>query len=294
MIWLGALALAGAFSCSVFPDEATLPVAAGAAAGDAGATAGNSSVVPRAGNAGAAGVETSAGAGAGPGPDEAGAPGSGGSTVGGAPTGTAGAPEVIAGAAGAGAGACTNPRVLFGQVLADTWIEAAKPKATHGNDNALSVVSGGQQRRALLQLTLPAVPAGAVVLRATLSLHLESNADVDLLERQLTVHLLAQEVSEGRATWEKWGSGNSDWVTLGGDFGPVVGEATLAAGSATAVLSIDITAPVVQGLAANAASLPFIVLESSAPPPAPADLAFTSTEGDASGIPAFSVEYCEP
>lgn len=287
---LGSLALAGAFSCSVFPDEATLPATAGAASG-AAAAAGGSSVLPQAGMAGAPSVQTNAGAGAGP--DEAGAP-SGGSGLGGAPTGAGGSLEPVAGAAGAGGGACTNPLTLSGDVPADTWIEAANPKATHGNDTWLSVVSGGQPRRALLQLVLPAVPAGAVVVRATLSLHLQSNADVDLAARQLTVHELAQEVQETRATWEKWSNGNNSWMTLGGDFGQVEAEASLPAGSSTAALSIDITTLVAGALAANVASLPLLVQESSAPPPGPADLAFTSSEGDASARPALSVEYCEP
>jgi hypothetical protein len=284
--WLWCLALAGAgagaFSCSVFPDEATLPVAV------AGAAVGGSSVLPQAGIAGIDGTETTAGADAGAG--DGGAPGG----VGGAPpTGVAGSPDVSGGAGAAGA-ACASPQTIVGAVTADTWIEAAKPNATNGNDKTLSVVGGGQERRALLQLALPAVPVPAVLLRATLALYLESNADVGLALRRLTVHQLEQDVIEGRASWSHWSTGNRTWTTPGGDFGPVLAKADVPAGVSGAALTFDVTVPVEQALAAKLAELPLIVLESSAPPPAPAELAFTAKGGNASGIPALILEYCEP
>jgi hypothetical protein len=285
--WLWCLALAGAgaaaFSCSVFPDEATLPVVA---AGAAGAAVGGATAMPQAGVAGADVIATPGGAGASAG--EGGAP----SGVGGAPpTGVAGSPDVSGGAGGA---ACANPQTIVGAATADTWIEALKPNATHGSDKTLSVVGGGQERRALLQLALPTVPTGAVLLRARLALHLESNADVGLALRRLSVHQLEQEVIEGRASWSHWNNGNRTWAMPGGDFGSVLAQADVPAGVSDAALTFDVTVPVQQALAAKLADLPFIVLETSAPPPAPAGLAFTAMEGNASGIPALILEYCEP
>jgi len=288
----GWLALAGAgavvISCSVFPDEATLPAGnTGAASGTGAETAvGGSTVLPHGGVAGANDVEVPAGAGLG---GEGGSAGAGGGAP---PTGVAGAPDVLGGAAGASA--CASPQTIVGAVTDDTWIEAAKPNATHGNDKALSVISGGQERRALLQAALPAVPVGAVLLRARLALTLEANADPSLAARQLSVHLLQQEVIEGRASWTHWSNGNRTWGNLGGDFGTALAKRAVPAGVSDDRLTFNVTEAVAQALAAQATTLPFIVLESSTPPPAPADLAFTSSEGDASGIPALIVEYCEP
>jgi hypothetical protein len=143
-------------------------------------------------------------------------------------------------------------------------------------------------------MALPALPAGAVLLGATLSLHLQSNADIDLAPRRLAVHQLSHEVMEDRATWEKWSNGNDDWATAGGDFGPVLARATLAAGVTKGELTFDVTGSVVEALDAKAVSLPFIVLETSSPPPSPAELAFTAQGGNASRVPTLSLQYCEP
>jgi len=285
----------GVFSCSVFPDEATLPGAAGAAsapAGAAGVAVGGSSEVP-AGGVGGEGVEPTPVAGAGG--AQGGAP-----TVGGAggapPQGMGGRADELGGAAGeAGAPACASSQELVGEVTADTWIEAADPDATsHGDDETLSVVGGGQERRALLQVSLPAVPSGAVLVHAKLFLHLQSNADTSRVARQLRVHLLTHEVLEGRASWSHFGNGNRTWAVKGGDFGATLDKESLKAGTAEGVIKLNITEAVAQALAAQVTSLPLIVLEEGSPPPAPADLAFTSREGDASGMPALILEYCEP
>ncbi len=274
------LAGASAFSCSIFPDQATLPSprpGPSAGAGGEVATSG-------AGVAGEGGVDSPVG-GAG------GAPGN----LGGAPdmSGTGGVFDAPGGAGGAPA-ACVNPQQRVVAVSLDTWIEAAKPNAAHGNDKMLSVVAGGQERRALLQLTLPAVVPGAVLLKATLALHLQANADLGLAQRQLRVHRLEQEISEARTTWTDWGQGSRSWTLPGGDFGPTLAQAAIPAGTADGSLSFNLTAAVRGTLSAQAVPLALIVLESSAPPPPPAELAFTSREGDASGIPALILEYCEP
>jgi hypothetical protein len=280
------LALAGAFSCSVFPDEATLLPAAGAASG----AAGGGSVLPSGGLGGDGGDPTPLG---GVGASEGGSLALGG--AGAPPLGLGGVPDVLGGApGGAGAPACASPQTLVGLATADSWIEAAKPNAVHGNDKALSVVSGGQERRALLQLALPAVPMGAVLLRARLALHLESNLGPGLAARELAVHLLEQEVIEARASWNNWGTAGKTWTNLGGDFGPALSGSSVAAGVSEANLTFNVTKTVAEALSAQAPGLPFIIVETSAPPPGPAELAFTSREGDASGAPLLIVDYCEP
>ena len=194
-----------------------------------------------------------------------------------------------------GAAPCANPREQVLVVTADTWIEAAKPSTGHGSDKLLSVVGGGQERRALLQVMLPAAVAGAVPFRASLVVHLQANADVDLAKRKLRVYVLAQQVNENRATWDNWSNGNKGkWLMPGGDFGLTYAQTALRAGTAAGTLAFDVTEAVRSALMATPIPLSLILLETSGPPAAPAELAFTSREGDASGIPALILQFCEP
>lgn len=279
MTWAWCLALVVAASCSVFPDQARLPRGALVGAGGAGAG-------PDAGSAGS-GIDSLPAAGASPGA------GGGAPTAGGEP-GSAGAAGSGEGGASAGAGGCANSGSVRGAVTADTWIEAANPNATHGKEARLSVVGGGSEQRGLLQLSLPAVPNAAVMLKASLTLHLEANADGSLASRQLELHGLDQDVDENRASWVSWSNGNRKWTHAGGDFGAALAEAVLPAGTSSGALSFDVTLAVQEALAKNVATLPFIVVETGAPPPAPADLAFGAREGNASHIAELSLEYCEP
>lgn len=281
--WLWWLALAGAASCSVFPDEAALP---GSGSGPPGGAGAGGSSVPQSSGAGgaAAGADVMAHAG------EGGSPGN----VGGAAAAGMGGVLDAPGGAG-GVATCANPQQQVVAVTADTWIEAAQPSTGHGNDATLSIVSGGQEQRALFELTLPVAVAGAVMVKATLELHLETNADVGLVQRRLRVHPLAQAVSESRATWNNWSNGASrQWLLPGGDFGAALAETTLPAGSSDGALTFDLTGPIGKALGPQPVVMSFIVLESSASPPGPAELAFTSSEGDASRVPALSIEYCQP
>jgi|GEM_PF-4029587 len=277
--WSWCLVAVGAFSCSVFPDEATLPSTAAGAGGDsvlpAGGDAGGDDVEPPQGGAGAGegGALPLAGAGAGSWPGMAGSD-----------TGGAG-----------GASGCATPQTPVIVVTADTWIEAAKPTTGHGNDHVLSVVGGGQERRALLEVKLPAALGGAVLLKATLVLHLQANADVSLAARQLRLHQLAHPVMEGRATWNKWDNGaNGDWLTVGGDFGPAIAEDEVPAGVSDHTVTFDVTTVTRSASVPTLIPLSLILVEAGAPPPSPAELAFTSREGDASGTPKLILEFCEP
>ena len=289
-VWF--LGVLGAASCSVFPDEATLPLGSAGAEDTAGKGSAGSSVLPSTGGQ-PAGAGSSATLPAG-GANDGGAPvislggapptaGTGGSGASGASGGTGGMPG------------CADPQERVILVGADTWIEAAKPNNGHGNDAQLFIIGGGQERRAAFELTLPGAPAGAVLLKATFTLRLEANADAGLLERRLQVRQLNQALTEARTTWNNWGNGSSrKWLTPGGDFGPVLASARLPAGTATGSLTFDVTVPVGQAFAAEPVVLSFIVMENGAPPPAPAELAFTSSEGDASVVPALLLQYCEP
>src|SRR3954469_23173145 len=117
-------------------------------------------VSPQGGAAAAGSGDALGGAGGGSDVVEGGArDGAGGATAGagGVPaTSLGGGPDALGGAGGAAD--CASPQSVTGTVTADTWIEAANPTISHGSDKTLSVVSGGAERRALLQLALPALP----------------------------------------------------------------------------------------------------------------------------------------
>jgi hypothetical protein len=286
-LWCLPLALVG--SCSVFPDEATLPTQlpnGGAGGGEVTTHAGTGGHLDAASGAGS-GSGAAAGVGEGGAPAAAGAPGQAG----------AGGEVVVVGGAGAGAGGtapCLHPEQQVVAVTDDTWIDAAKPSAGHGNDIMLSVVGGTAERRALLQLTLPAVPAGKVLNQASFVLHLEANADVSLAGRRLGLYRLDQAVNESRTTWTNYANGaNKQWLLPGGDFGPELSAAAVRAGVASGPLTFKVTEPVKQVMGATAITLSVIVLEKGSPPVAPAELAFTSSEGDASSIPALILDFCD-
>jgi hypothetical protein len=259
MIW--------AASCAVFPDRAQLPEAGAGGQGDG--AGGSDHIVAGAGDAGSL-AEGGATA-----PPEGGAGGAG--------------PEPSAGAAGQGCAPVERELAA----VADTWIDSARPAMGHGNDASLSVVKGRDEQRALLSFNLPAALAGALLVRATLNLRLEANADPAIAERQLQVHRLEQAVDETRATWNNYANGVSGRRAIpGGDFGPVWGVAVVAALTSGGVVAFDVTDTLAEALASELVSLPLIVLEEGPAPPAPSELAFTSREGDAVGAPVLVIEYC--
>ena len=146
-------------------------------------------------------------------------------------------------------------------------------------------------------MTLPAAPAGAVLISARVTMTLLENADASQSERQLELHVLTQPVDEARTTWVNWGNGGSRrWMTPGGDFGPAVADAVLPAATTAAELTFDVTQALTEIFSTQAVPLSLIALEpqSAAPPAAPSELAFGSTEGDASGAPLLVVQYCPP
>jgi hypothetical protein len=287
VVGLLALTLAVAGSCAVFPDEATLPDHPGAAA------AGGDENTLQAGHGGVVGIPPEAGNG-GDSPAAGGTGGAGGTTL---VVGGAGAGGEGAASAGGGTGInCVNPRAVVAPIAADTWIGSAKPSAAHASDPQLSVGAGSDEHRALMQVTLPAAPTDAVLSRATLVLTLESNADAGLSARRLALHRLDRPLDASRTTWTNYGNGGSrQWTTPGGDFGiQELGHANLPEGGQQAQATFNITS-FVQG-AAGAAPIPLslIVLETTPALPVPAELAFTSVEGDTAGRPQLILQYCDP
>ena len=85
---------------------------------------------------------------------------------------------------------------------ADSWLDQASTAANHGTDATLRVRSGiGSNRRALVQFTLPTVPAGCSVTTATLRL----NNQAPVLGR--TIQALRVD-----ASWTESGAGGVTWA----------------------------------------------------------------------------------
>jgi hypothetical protein len=269
---LSGFALLVAFSCSVFPDQAELPLSADAGAGGEPGEGGMSS--------GAAGQT---------GPSEAGQAGQGGALS----PGLGGAGGEPANAGAGGASDCVTKQEPL-TMLVDTWIEQAKPATAYGNAPSLWVVKGAEERRALLGFNLPGLPAATVLVRVELRLHLESNADATLAERQLEVRLLEHIFDESRTTWNNYDNGaTGQWATPGGDFGPALATASVPESTQDGPVTFDLTSAVSEMLSTVSVPLQLILLEVGAEPPPPAELAFTSSEGDdLEAAPQLFLEYC--
>ena len=74
------------------------------------------------------------------------------------------------------AGGCSLPSTSTLSASADSWINQASPTATAGNDSVLKVTSksGSENTRAVVQFTMPSLPAGCTVTSATLRLNNKS------------------------------------------------------------------------------------------------------------------------
>lgn len=265
----------------MFPDEAVLPVT-----GSSGLGGGGDGAVAAAGQAGS--VEPGGAGGA----SEFG--GAGGEPV--TPNGGVGGATNPGGDAGAGGvpPTCAAPEQRVVDIATDTWIDAAKPSTTHGTDKQLSVVGGSGERRALLQLGLPAAPAGAWLIKATLNLNVEENADGTPAARRFALHRLTQSFVENRTTWLSFDNAGKTWAAPGGDFElQQLAGAEFSEAGTPSVLSFDVTEALGSLFSDQAVPLSLIILETGTVPPAPSELAFTSTEGDASG-PTLVIDFCAP
>jgi hypothetical protein len=272
-------------ACAVFPDEATLPTAA--AGGGGGGGGGDDR--PLAG-AGEAGVSVAGR------PDAGATQGFGGAADGGTPSdppGSAGA-EPTTGGAGGAPSHCDDPHEVVVPAVLDTWIEAARPKQSHINDSDLFVAGEPDERRALLQLTLPAATDSEVLIRARLTLHLKANADSSGSARELGLHRLTHEVGSS-TTWDNYGNGASrKWAAPGGDFGPELARIGVSSASSEGLLTFDVTGPIRTTQSSTALTLSVVILEIGAAPPASSALALDAVEGDASMIPRLLLTYCAP
>jgi hypothetical protein len=193
--WLGITLLVG---CSVFPDAAPR---IGLDAGGAGAS----------GSAGAAGASGSAGA------------------AGGA-AGASGSAGAAGGAAGASGSAGCPGQVILLEPSADTYIVNVPPLSVHGTKPLLEIRTYNQYAATRALVRFDDLPAGAVVVRATLSLLLSVNEGG---VHQVGAHRAQRDWAENTASWNKY-DGVTDWSKPGADFalGP------------TAVVTVDDSTPI--------------------------------------------------
>jgi hypothetical protein len=179
-------------------------------------------------------------------------------------------------------------------VSADTWIDEARQTSQHGGEETFFVSGAIEERRALLAFSIPD-PGSRVVARAVLVLELVANHDLTRAERTLRVFPLSGTFDEASASWRRrQSSGGNDarWLTDGGDVGEESAPAVLPEGTAAGRLTFDVTA-LMAASEPSADPLALLVLESSAPPAAPAELEFGARESPGESA-SLELEYCEP
>lgn len=287
---LSCVAAALLVACSVFPDEAVLPAPSGGSANEGGLPTAEGGAGSSAGaQGGEPGVLPLGGSGTGGSAGSA----SGGSAVGGEDPGQAGG-------GGAVTQTCVAPQQYSATTTLDFWIGSADESANHGSESALHVNGVPDERRAMFSVTVPAAPAGSVLLKAEIALNLASNADASRAARQLGLYLQTplRAVVEGKATWLQYGANkNKDvWATPGGDLSERVTTTDIPAGTTSGMVRFDVTEAVRSVLGASPQVYGIVILEEGPAPAAPAELAFTSFNGEDSVSPAPSLllRYCQP
>ena len=114
----------------------------------------------------------------------------------------------------------------------DTILEQADPTGNYGNLEKLEVRSRNSSRnaRSILEFSISAIPAGAAITSATLSLF-DSFTQSSLGRTYWAYKLIRTDWLELQATWNVYKTGNS-WTLAGGDYvtsNPAGGSATVPA-----------------------------------------------------------------
>ena len=285
-------------ACSVFPDHAILPDAGGSSGGS-GAAAGTVAVTWPDAGAGRTGSESGTGGSGAPSESASGRPGvsgvagaSGAANGGGAAAGSSGTSGTSAGGAGTsgdvGAAGCASPVRQAILASADAWIDSGTPGSNYGSDTQLHLSAGASERRTLIAFAWQAPAFSPSMRRAALVLTLASDQDVTGAARKLKIGALTQGFTESKVTWTNYGPGAAHrWGIPGGDLGPATASTNLPRNVATGTHRIDVSSLV----SATSTSVQLILLESSLPPSAPADLLWQSREASA-GAPKLVLDDC--
>lgn len=222
--WALAAVLGGA--CSVFPDEAVLPVGAqsgtdgvGGDTGSGGAGVAGGSGFPGSGGAqggGGSGGRADTG-GAGGSVPTGGLDGAGMNGGGGESAGAGGVGPSDTGGQGGGA-SCATPTVLTFDATADTYLDEVKnqQKSNFGSETKLLLDGvADARRRSLVNFDLSTLPEGQTIVRATLRLVLVAPVSG---ERNLSVYRVGRAWQESEASWVRASTGPPvSWSAPGGD-----------------------------------------------------------------------------
>ena len=169
---------------------------------------------------------------------------------------------------------------------AEIWDQA--PNNNYGDADETWVSSASNDTtRSLLRFDMGAIPVGARILEATLSLERQSGSGAD---QPVSAHRIINSWSEDAVTWSRRET-STNWDTAGGDFDNMA-VATTPVGPLNQRYEWDIT-PLVQGWAGG--SYPnYGVALTAAIAGLPGERFYTSDHADPSRWPSLSITYaCE-
>jgi len=176
---------------------------------------------------------------------------------------------------------------------ADAYLDEDRPGTGFGSSSTMSVQSrsGGRDRRALVQFSLSAIPAGSSITSATLELFMTGAPSAT---RTYDVHRITRSWVESQVTWDNRDN-NTTWTAPGGDY-----DATPAASSTTGTvsnvwLSWDVTATVQAWYAGSAANYGVLIKDAAENSTTAYTATFASREnGTAANRPRLVVTYTPP
>lgn len=160
-------------------------------------------------------------------------------------------------------------------VSRDAHIQEDDPTANFGSANDLKVrsKSEGNNRRALVEFDLSAIPSGAFIESATLRVFMNNAPGIS---RTYEVHRLTKNWVESQVTWNK--RTGASWTTPGGDFDATV-IATQTTGTTSSVwLEWDVTT-LVQDWVNGTSNFGLLLIDSNEDSATSYEAKFNSSEG---------------
>ncbi len=171
----------------------------------------------------------------------------------------------------------------------DAYIKQDKPDERRGGDSELRVkTENGKLNRSLLQFDLSSLPAGSVVVSATLSLYVKGASGGPVT---INAHQVITSWNEAEVTWEaRDKAAGLLWVTRGGDYDSAVAGSTVVDNTTNVWRSWNIT-----NLAATWVMTPTsnfgLILEAAVTDPKTEKKFKSSDDGTASQRPKLEVCY---